>query len=237
MDWLRVEEAPDGVRVVRMHHGEQNRISGPFCAAIRSLLADLAGDDGARAVVLTGHGRFFCNGLDLVWARDRSRVEVVTFLDEISGLIRDTVLYPKPIVGAINGHAFGMGAIWASGFDVRVVRADRGWICFPMFEYDLPLTPGMIAYCEHGLGTTTFREMAWTGRRYTGPLAVSTGWAHAVVEDADLLEVAAAHAASLGAKGSMAFSATKQAWARPVVEIIDTLDSAANRAYPLVPVG
>jgi len=234
-DWLTREEAPDGVTLVRMHHGDQNRISGLFCDALRALLEDLARDGGVRAVVLTGHGRFFCNGLDLAWAEGRPRDEIVAFMDGISGLIRDTALFPKPIIGAINGHGFGMGAIWASGFDGRVVHADRGWICYPMFEYDLPLTPGMIAYCEHGLGTITFREMAWTGRRYTGPMAVAAGWADAAVDGSILIEEALRRAALLGRKGSAAFSLTKQAWARPVVEAIDTLDAAANRAYPMYP--
>ncbi|MFH1532351.1 MAG: enoyl-CoA hydratase/isomerase family protein [Pseudomonadota bacterium] len=236
-DWLEREEAPEGVTVVRMRHGEQNRISGPFCDALRALLEDLARDDGVRAVVMTGHGRFFCNGLDLAWAGGRPREEVVAFMDGLSGLLRDTALFPKPIIGAINGHGFGMGAIWASGFDARVVLADRGWVCFPMFEYDLPLTPGMIAYCEHGLGTTTFREMAWTGRRYSAPMAVAVGWAAAAVDEATLMEEAQGWAALLGGKGRTAFSLTKQAWARPVVEAIDTLDPAANRAYPEVPTG
>lgn len=232
--WIDREVTPAGVSVVRMRHGEENRISGPFCEALRATLADLAGDDAVRAVVFTGHGRFFCNGLDLAWADGRPREEVVGFMDGVSGLLRDTALFPKPIVGAHNGHTFGMGASWASGFDARVVRAERGWICFPMFTYDFPLTPGMLAYCEHGLGTTVFREMAWTGDRYSGPTAVAAGWADVAVPEAVVLGDAIARAGVLGAKGRAAFAVTKRAWARPVVAAIDDLDAAANRAFPLV---
>jgi enoyl-CoA hydratase/carnithine racemase len=232
-DWIELETAPLGVAVVRMCHGEENRISGPFCATLRSRLEALATDAAVRAVVVTGHGRFFSNGLDLAWAEGRPRDEIAAFMDGVSGLLRDTAGFPKPIVGAHNGHTFGMGAIWASGFDARVVRADRGWVCFPMFTYDFPLTPGMLAYCEHGLGTTVFREMAWTGTRYSGPAAVDVGWAQVAVDEAAVLGEAIAQAQILGAKGPAAFSATKRSWAQSVIRTIDALDAAANRAFPL----
>ncbi len=234
-DWLTREVAGNGVTVVRMHHAEQNRISGPFCDALRALLGALSADAETRAVVFTGHGRFFCNGLDLAWAEGRPRAELVAFMDGVSGLIRDTASFPKPIVGAHNGHTFGMGAIWASGFDARVVREDRGWICFPMFDYDFPLTPGMLAWCEHGLGTQVFREMAWTGKRYSGATVVDAGWAHVAMPEAAVLGEAIRRAAVLGAKGQAAYSLTKRAWARRVLETIDADDAAANRAFPLVP--
>ncbi len=233
-DWLTREAAGDGVTVVRMHHGDQNRISGPFCDALRGLLRDLSADAETRAVVFTGHGRFFCNGLDLAWAEGRPRDELIAFMDGVSGLVRDTATFPKPIIGAHNGHVFGMGAIWASGFDARVVREDRGWICFPMFDHDLPLTPGMLAWCEHGLGTTVLREMAWTGERYSGSTAVDVGWADVAVPEAEVLDEAIRRAGFLGAKGSNAFSLTRRAWARRVVEAIDAGDADANRAFPLV---
>lgn len=40
-EWLTREDAGDGVAVVRMAHGEENRFSGAFCAAVRALLEAL----------------------------------------------------------------------------------------------------------------------------------------------------------------------------------------------------
>lgn len=232
-EWLAREAMEGGVAVVRMSHGAENRVSGPFCDALRAMLGALAEDEAIRAVVVTGKGRFFCNGLDLDWVSGRAPEEAVAMLDGVSGLLRDTVLFPKPVVGAVNGHAFGFGAIWASGFDARIMRRDRGWVCYPMLAVGLPLTPGMLACCEHGLGRTVFREMAWLGRRYAGSEAVSLGWADAAVDEPELLEEAVARAHALGAKGT-AFSLTKGSWARRVVEVIDTQDPAANRAFPFL---
>ncbi|MBM4371739.1 MAG: enoyl-CoA hydratase/isomerase family protein [Deltaproteobacteria bacterium] len=166
--------------------------------------------------------------------KTRGREELYAFLLEVSGLLRDTALFPKPLIGAISGHAFGLGAIWASGFDFRLARADRGWICFPEMDIDIPFSPGMIALCVHGLGIRLFREMAWTAKRYSGTEAAAAGWARAAVEGEEGLRAAALElAAFMAKKGAAAFRLTKQAWARQVVEVIDGQDPEAYRTLPI----
>jgi enoyl-CoA hydratase/carnithine racemase len=224
----------DDVAVVTLDDGGQNRVSGPSCGALRAELGALATDDSVRAVVVTGGDKFFCNGLDLDWMKTQGPRELFAFLLDVSALLKDTALFPKPLIGAISGHAFGLGAIWASGFDFRLVRRDRGWICFPEMDIDIPFSPGMIAICEHGLGTRVFRAMAWSATRYSGPEAVEAGWARAASEDGDALRAAALELASFMAKkGSNAFRITKQTWARRVAEVIDTQDAEAYAKIPL----
>ncbi|MFH1533071.1 MAG: enoyl-CoA hydratase/isomerase family protein [Pseudomonadota bacterium] len=222
------------VAVVTLDDGGQNRISGPSCAAIRGELAALAADEAVRAVVLTGGEKFFCNGLDLDWMKTQGKRELFGFLMDVSALLKDTALFPKPLIGAISGHAFGLGAIWSSGFDFRLVRKDRGWICYPEMDIDIPFSPGMIAICEHGLGTRLFREMAWSAKRYSGEEAAAAGWARGALDGGEALREAALELAGFMAKkGVNAFRLTKQTWARGVVEVIDTRDAAAYAKIPL----
>jgi len=222
------------VAVVTLDDGGQNRISGPSCAAIRGELSALAAEEPVRAVVLTGGGKFFCNGLDLDWMKTQGKRELFGFLMDVSALLKDTALFPKPLIGAISGHAFGLGAIWSSGFDFRLVRKDRGWICFPEMDIDIPFSPGMIAICEHGLGTGVFREMAWSAKRYSGEEAAAVGWARGAMDDEDALRAAAMELAGfMGKKGVNAFRLTKQTWARKVATVIDTQDAEAYAKIPL----
>ena len=230
---LLIRERRDAVEVVTMNNDKENRMSGPFVAALRQTLAELAADPAVKAVVVTGNSKCFSNGLDLDWMKTQGRAELFGFLLSISALLKETALYPKPLIGAISGHAFGMGAIWASGFDARIMRDDRGWACFPEMDINIPFSPGMIAICEHGLGKTVFRSMAFSAQRYTGPEAVSVGYAEAAVPEDKLLEAAVAKAAFLGKKGSDAFRMTKQFWARAVVDIIDHQDADAYKQIPL----
>ena len=224
----------DNVAVVTLDDGGQNRVSGPSCAAIRRELAALAEDPSVRSVVLTGGAKFFSNGLDLDWMKTQGKRELFGFLLDVSALLKDTARFPKPLIGAISGHAFGLGAIWASGFDFRIVRKDRGWICFPEMDIDIPFSPGMIAICEHGLGSRVFREMALSANRYSGEDAVAVGWAREAADDAEGLRGAALELAGFMAKkGVNAFRITKQTWARRVVEVIDSQDAEAYSTLPL----
>jgi len=227
-------EVKEGVAIVTMHHADENRLSGPFTAELRQTFSELEADEAVKAVVFTGvHEKFFCNGLDLGWMMEQTPEALKDFLIQVTQLLKDTAVFPKPVVGAINGHAFGLGTIWSSGFDFRLVREDRGWICFPELDINIPFLPGMIAICEHGLGKRTFRQMAWTARRYGGPEAVDVGYAGEALPKDDLLKKSIELAAFMGAKAQPAFGLTKQRWASEVARIIDELDPEAIRSTPL----
>ncbi|HUT52923.1 MAG TPA: enoyl-CoA hydratase/isomerase family protein [bacterium] len=232
MNWLKwtIEE---GVAVVTMDHENENRFSGPFAAEVREAMAALAKDDAVKAVVLTGaHEKFFCNGLDLTWMMQQDGKTLEQFLIQVTLVLKDTALFPKPLIGAINGHAFGLGAIWSSGFDFRIMRDDRGWVCFPEMDINIPFLPGMIAICEHGLGRRVFREMAFSAKRYTGPEAVAAGWAREAVPKDQILPRAIELARFMAQKKQPAFSLTKQRWAKEVARVIDELDPIAIRSAP-----
>jgi len=233
MQWIDVH-ADEGVAVLTMHHEDENRLNGPFTRELREALAAMDREASVKSVVVTGaHEKFFCNGLDLNWMIQQDRPSLVAFLIEMTQLLKDTALFGKPLVGAVNGHAFGLGCIWSSGFDFRIVREDRGWACFPEMDINIPFLPGMLALCEHGLGKRTFREMAWTATRYTGPEAVAIGWAREAVPRERLLPQAVALARFMAQKQQPAFSISKKSWAREIARIIDDLDPDAIRSMPL----
>ncbi len=233
MQWVswKVE---DGVALMTMDHKSENRLSGPFTSELRQALSELFEDGSVKAVVLTGaHEKFFCNGLDLEWMMAQDREALVQFLLDVTRLLKDTALFAKPVIGAINGHAFGLGTIWASGFDFRIVREDRGWVCFPELDINIPFLPGMIAICEHGLGRRCFREMAWSARRYSGPEAVDAGFATKVVAKDQVVQSSLELARFMAGKAQPAFGITKKRWAREVARIIDELDPEAIQEMKL----
>jgi enoyl-CoA hydratase/carnithine racemase len=228
---LRIE-VRDRVGVVTLANGD-NAISGPFLAEIRDALEQLAQDDAVRAVVMTGEGKFFSNGLDLWWMKQQTPKAVLAFLVEVTQFLKYTLLFPKPIIGALNGHAFGMGAIWPCAFDFRVANSDRGWVCFPEMDIDIPFSPGMIATCVHGLGHRVFRDMAWTARRYPGAEAVAVGYARECAPESELVDTAVELAGMMANKGTVAFPMTKRAWAKEAVRVIDEEDPPDIAKIPL----
>jgi enoyl-CoA hydratase/carnithine racemase len=233
MQWIKWE-VKEGVAVAVMDHEKENRFSGPFAGEVREAMAALDADEAVKAVVMTGaHEKFFCNGLDLAWMMQQDAAALEKFLLQVTRVLKDTALFGKPLIAAVNGHAFGLGAIWSSGFDFRVMREDRGWVCFPEMDINIPFLPGMIAICEHGLGRRVFREMAFSAKRYSGHEAVAVGWAREAVPKDQLLSRAVELARFMAQKKQPAFSLTKQRWAREVAHVIDELDPAAIASAPL----
>ncbi len=72
---------------------------------------------------------------------------------------------PVPVIAAINGHAFGNGAILACACDFRFMKKDRGYFCFPEVDLGIPFLPGMIAFVKKAIPEYKFNEMKLTGRR------------------------------------------------------------------------
>jgi len=228
MEFLNWETDQHGVALLTMSYKDENRLSGPFTAELRKALAELEKDQAIKAVVVTGaHEKFFCNGLDLEWMMTKDKESLAEFLASVTQLLKETALFEKPVVGAINGHVFGLGTIWSCAFDFRIMRKDRGWACFPEMDINIPFLPGMIAVCKHGLGTVTFREMAWTAARFGGEDAVKVGFAREAVEKDRVVPKAIELAAFMANKAQPAFGLTKKRWAEWVARIIDEKDPAA----------
>ena len=95
---------------------------------------DDAGRD-ARALVTVGTGKHYSNGFDLDFLGALPRGDLEAFMDRVLRLLTRLLTFPVPTVAAVNGHAFGIGAMLALAHDRRVMRADRGWFCLP--EIDL----------------------------------------------------------------------------------------------------
>jgi enoyl-CoA hydratase/carnithine racemase len=162
-------------------------------------LADVEATDGAKALVTVGSGRFFTNWLDLVHIEAHPN-DLLPYLYRVHALYARVLSLPCATVAAVNGHAFGAGAMLALAHDQRIMRTDRGYWCLPEVDLGMTFTPGMNALVAATLPIATVREAMLTGRRYGAEDAVAAGIVHATASEADLLAAATAHAASLADK-------------------------------------
>lgn len=129
---------------------------------------------------------------------------------------------PTLTVAAVNGHAFGMGAALALAHDVRVMRRDRRYVCFPEVDLGLSFSPGMLALIKAALPAPTALEAMTTGRRYGGHAAVTAGVARDVAEPADLVIHASRHATAHGRKKPKALGAINHELHRDTVAAFRT---------------
>lgn len=163
----------DTVAVVAWDDGE-NRFNRRSVDRLNEVLDELEAVDGPLAIVVTGTGKFFSNGLDLEgFAADREAAAgVVTDVHRLFGRM---LLVPAYTVAALNGHTFAAGAMLAATMDARVMRDDRGYWCLPEADLGLPLTTEMFAAVTARLPVATAAEAMNTGRRFTAAEALALG--------------------------------------------------------------
>jgi enoyl-CoA hydratase/carnithine racemase len=206
-----IELERDGaVWVLRMTAGE-NWIGSDFLAAFARALDTIEASADPAALVTTGAGRFYSNGLDLAGLAalgERAWDAVRGF----EALLARLLAFPLPTVAALNGHAFAGGALLALAHDFRVMRADRGWLCLP--EIDLAtgqsMTPGMLALLDARLEGPVAHELLATGRRLPAAEALARRAIDAVAPDADEVARAIALAAAYADKDRATLAALKR---------------------------
>ena len=152
---------------------DENRFSLEWLAAVNGFLDRIESGE-AKALVTTGSGKFYSNGLDLDWLAAHSD-QGDWYVDQVHQLLARVLVAPVPTVAAINGHAFGAGSMLGIAHDFRVMRVDRGYFCFPEVDIHIPFSPGMAALIQAKLTPAAAVEAMTTGRRYGGPGAEAAG--------------------------------------------------------------
>lgn len=177
----------------------ENRLSPTFLEAVGAHLTALEAAEGPRALVLTGTGKFFSNGLDLDHLGANPN-DLIPYLFRVHALFARLLSLPCPTVAALNGHTFAAGAMTSICFDHRIMREDRGYWCLPEVDLGMPFTEGMNALIPALVPARTAHEAMLTGRRYSGADALAGGIVDELAAEADVLPKAIEKAASLASK-------------------------------------
>jgi enoyl-CoA hydratase/carnithine racemase len=151
----------------------ENRFSPEFLDEVGAHLDEVVGN-GAHGLVTSGGGKFYSNGLDLDWLTAHGD-QTQWYVGRVQAMLARVLTLPVPTAAAVVGHAFGAGAMLALAHDFRVMRADRGYFCFPEVDIRIPFTPGMAALIQAKLTPQAAVASMTTGRRFGGDDAASLG--------------------------------------------------------------
>ncbi len=206
-----IELDRDGAVWVLRMTADENRIGPDLLAAFARALDTVEASPGPAALVTTGAGRFYSNGLDLA-ALAALGTRAWDAVQGLESLLARLLAFPLVTVAALNGHAFAGGALLALAHDFRVMRADRGWLCLP--EVDLatgkPMTRGMLALLDARLEGAVAHELLATGRRLGAGEALARRAVDAAAPPAELLPRALALAAEHAGKDRATLAALKR---------------------------
>jgi len=185
------------VFVVTMNDGE-NRFNPTSVAAWNTVLDEVeaaaAEPDAACALVTTGTGKFFSNGIDLEWLgtafHDPEIADPMAMVADMQRMWARVMSLPVPTIAAVNGHAFAGGAMFALAHDHVLMREDRGFWCVNELLLKMRFTPGMQALLSGRLPVQTARKAILTAHRFNGPEALAGGIADALHDEGGLLPAA-----------------------------------------------
>ena len=184
---IRLETDARGVATLTLaREDKHNAMSAQMIEELTQAAADLAADDAVRVVILTGAGKSFCAGGDLGWmaaqrdmdaqTRSAEAAKLATMLGALNSL-------PKPLIGRVQGNAFGGGVGMASVCDVAI-GVDTLKMGFT--ETRLGIIPATIGpYVLARMGEGRARRVFMSARLFDAAEAVDLGLlARAVPADA-----------------------------------------------------
>jgi enoyl-CoA hydratase/carnithine racemase len=210
-------EAADGIAVITLNRPERlNTISGPMLALLTELLLKANADPKVRVVILTGKGRAFCAGLDLVDATQGSGIgsDKQASTPSVNLDLRNTpptVLFAmdKPTICALNGAAAGYGMDTAMGCDLRIM-GESAKLAAAFVKRGVVPESGGTWILPRLLGWSKAAELIFTGRTLLAPESLALGLVSEVVPDAELQGRARAVAAEIAANAPLAVQSAKR---------------------------
>ncbi len=213
------------VFVLRLEEGE-NRFSPPVVAELNRMLDEVEQAEGPKALVTTGAGKFYSNGLDLDFMMSEG-ADAGDYLASVLALLARVLTFPCATVAALNGHAFGAGAQLAVAHDFALMRSDRGFFCMPEIDMRVPLHPGMVSILKARLPVRTAHEVITTGRRYGGEDALTWGIVDGAIDESELVPTAVRRAGELAAKAHPVMRTIKRSLYPQVLQALELpLDEA-----------
>ncbi len=159
----------------------RNALSAELVDGLRTHLATALARSGGAAVVLTGAGAAFCAGADLKsGGLAAAEGEEHPFVRVLKAIWHS----PKPVIGRVNGHAFGGGLGLTAACDLTIA-ADGATFAFS--EVRVGVIPAIISVvCIPKLGIQNAMWLFLTGERISAARAVEVGLVHRVVPAAEL---------------------------------------------------
>lgn len=209
-------EVSDHIATITLNRPHRlNAISSKMLATLGRLLERADEDDDVRCIILTGAGKGFCSGLDLVDARAGSGIGGEQSMKGMRHLSTRTlptnILFnvDKPTICSLNGAAAGYGLDLALGCDIRI--AARSAKIAPAFaKRGVVPESGGTWYLPRLIGHAKAAEIGFLGRNLSAEEAEGYGLVNLVTDDDQLADMTRDWAAEIASNAPLAVQAMKR---------------------------
>ncbi|MCW8835090.1 MAG: enoyl-CoA hydratase/isomerase family protein [Rhodospirillales bacterium] len=187
-----------------------NAFDDHLIADLHAAFDAMAADDAVHVVVMRAEGKSFSAGADLNWMKRMagySQAENEADSRKLAEMVRALDRLPKPVVGLIQGAAFGGGVGLVAACDIAVCAEEA---TFSLSEVKLGIIPAVISpYVVAAMGARQARRFFLTGERFGADTARRIGLVHKVVPAAELMTEGKRIVQSLLKNGPLAMAEAK----------------------------
>lgn len=230
-------EAPQAAPVILEREGmiaiitlnrpdRMNAINYDLIAAFRQALQTFQADDNLRVAILTGAGKHFCTGGDLKDTRNGPDGE--TRLAVMHDCVRLLLTGNKPVLGAVEGNAYGAGFSYAAACD-QVVAGASARFCAPFTGVGLVPDTGLAFTLPRRIGIGRARRMMMQGLVVGAEQALDWGLIEEQAPDGQALSQARLLAEQLLKRAPLAITGLRRLLARD----LDGLEGSLADEYAM----
>ncbi len=211
-------EVDEGVATITLNRPDQmNTLGGSMLSLVSDYILQAEKDEAVRAIILTGNGRAFCAGLDVVGAASRTgsqsgnneRARVPVNLDVKSFTPAVIFNCDKPVICAMNGAAAGFGMDMALACDIRVMAESSKMAPTPVKRGIVPESGGTWIL-PRLVGWEKAAEIFFTARNLGAEESKTLGLCSHVVPDAELMSFSRQLAGQIAANAPLAVQSAKR---------------------------
>ena len=197
-------ERQGAVTILRLNRPDKhNALNRRLSLELIQALDELEADDAIHVAILTGSGdRAFCAGADMAEAVSGDSAAPVTPAQAVARLSR----FSKPVIAAVNGYAYGGGAVLAINCDIRIASPTARFR-FVGAEYGLVVGASQLPRI---VGAPLAKELIFTARPVDAAEAERIGLVNRVVPAEALEGETLAMAQTIAANAASAVRASKE---------------------------
>jgi len=183
-----LSERRDGVGLITLNRPEKlNALSFGLMQEVDRVLTEWEADDEIKAVVITGAGdRAFSAGADIHEMAGLSSEELAKRTERRGEISWHIASYAKPLIGAINGLAYGGAALLSSSLDLRV-GCEKTQFRFLAASYGRVNSSWSLPML---VGWPKAKELLFTGRVVAAEEAERIGLLNQIVPSGKVVEAA-----------------------------------------------
>jgi len=219
------------VAIVTLKRPPANAMNLELTEDIATLFQGLGRDKSVRSVILTGHGKSFCAGVDLKVVPNFDEIRQRRMVNALNRAFYHVYSCPVPVVGAINGHAIAGGLVLALCCDWRIAAKTPFLAGLTEVRVGVPYPVAAMEVTRQELRPDVARRLVLFGQNMASAAAVEAGVFDEAVDGDGLLQRALAKADEFVALPQSAFARSKRHLRSRAYEAIE---SAIAGAEPLL---